>query len=101
MKRAAASFFAAAVLFAQSVAAYEVHFDPAGNATDISFLIVGNASYDVTFEFGLYENVFPDLHPLFTTSTSDARPAADALASALSTPSRGPHRRAPRGHPGK
>src|SRR5262245_55507245 len=86
MKRALVSCFAAAVVFAQSAAAYVVHFDPAGNATGVSFLIVGNASYDVTFEFGLYDAVFPDLHPLFTNSPPNARPAADALASALSAP---------------
>jgi hypothetical protein len=56
-----ASVFAISISASASV----VHFDPAGNATDISFLIVDNTSYDVTFAFGLYEDLYPSLRGPF------------------------------------
>ena len=64
-----------------SASASVVHFDPAGNATDISFLIIDNTSYDVTFAFGLYEDLYPSLRSPFDFGGT-AR-AIQAIASVL------------------
>jgi len=99
MKCTIASCFAALALFTHSAAAYVVHFDPVGNATGISFLISDNTSYDVAFEYGTFDAVFPSLQPSFhlfqlPQAFNASRAIADALNAASADtvgPASGPY----------
>jgi hypothetical protein len=73
-------------LVPQCASAYIVNFDPPGNATGISFLIVENASYDVTFEYGEYEDVFAGSQNPFSFISQELRAFSEAIAAALTTP---------------
>src|SRR6266581_2785094 len=68
--------------FGTHVAATVVHFNPAGNATDISLLVIDHSTYDVTFEYGLYQDLFPGLQTQFW-NFSEPFLAAQAIAAAL------------------